>query len=520
MSTSDNHQKIFTLSVPPSADDPFLHPIRHQRIIRAFEEGRKACHTLNSYGEVDLCLLLPLEEDFEEFPEKIEEFTLEAGNDPQKLVVNLYYEKEHFSKFFFDLNNQLDVQCIRFMVDEKRVNVYYFCALDEYYVCYGFKTINLPMVFSYDLFRYLTGLKPLLLPSFSQISHSDECITKEMLLCNAWGLHLDYSAIVARQGNPDDAEEVIFLHILNGLARLQSSRSKKITEESLIIWVSRRLGLDENNQPKDFFMIYLSGTSLTGKKTKDPAIKIFENSLKELPEYMGTKWVSPLAQEAIPIVVLQNRNLYRLDLGKRFYTLSRQLFTEHYRPHQGYESYYDTLFAQLKDKPKQNKVYDLWLKRWEQGYDDEGQLPLSEIEELIENGQERDLTRIFMLLAKVSEEEIDNLIVKICEIYQTDAEPYFLAGLASSSQVLRDASLLGIGILESPQAIPCLLRLIRQGNESQNIWDAFLMIGEPAVHALAGLLQEQLPHIRQKAIETLNLIGSPVALEIVRTAET
>ena len=61
-----------------------------------------------------------------------------------------------------------------------------------------------------------------------------------------------------------------------------------------------------------------------------------------------------------------------------------------------------------------------------------------------------------MLLAKVSQEEIDNLIVKICEIYQTDAEPYFLAGACFIVSSLRDKSLLGIGILESPQAIPCL----------------------------------------------------------------
>lgn len=515
----DNNLKIYTLSIPPSAEEPFLHPIRHQSIIRAFEEGKQAHPVLNSLGEVDLCILLPLEENFEEFPEKNEELSLRIGKDTNTIYVDLYYDGELFCVFSFDVNNQLDLQCLRVMVEEKMANVYFICFLDDYYVCYGFKTITLPKVFSYDLSRYLAGKSPLLLPRFNRVSYSDEFISGEMLLSNAWGFCLDYSSILARQGDQDYAEEIIFLHILNGLACLQKSRSKKIAEDRLVLWVGRRLGLDDNNQPKDLFIVYLSGTSLTESKAKATAVKILDNSFKELPEYLGAKYLPPLAQEAVPMVVLLNRSLYRLDLGERFYSLSRQLFAEHYLPYQGYISYYDKLFSLQEDEASRNIVYDLWLKRWEQGYDEDGQLPFSEIEKLIECGKKQDLTRIFMLLAKVPESEIDHLIVSICEIYQRKAEPYLLAGLAASSRVLQEASLLGLGILESTQAIPSLLRLIRQGHKSQHIWDTFLMIGDPAVQALADLLQEHTPHIRNKALETLKSIGSPTALETIRSLE-
>lgn len=514
MGTDDHNLKIYTLSIPPSTEDPYLHPIRHSRIIKRFDNGLNACHTINSLGEVDFYLLMPLEEDFDEFPEKTEDFGLKVSKAHNLILISLYYDDELFGEFSFDLDNQLDTQCIRFLVNEKRVNFYFICALDKYYVCYGFKTVNLPRVLTYDLSRHLTGQEPLMLPQFSQELYSDEFISKEMLLSNAWGFYLDYTSLLAKVGNNEDAEEIMSLYILSAMARIQKSRRKIITEDRLILWVGRRLGLDSQEQPKEFLIIYLSGTSLTGNPKKDVVVKIVEEALKDSTEYCGAKWVSPLAQEAIPLATILQRNIYRLELNERFYSLSRQLFTEYCKPAEGYKSHYDRLFM-LQQENSGGKIYNLWIKRWERGYDDDGQLPLADIEKLIEGGQEQDLTRIFMLLAKVPEEELDELIVKICEVYQDKAEPYLLAGLQASSTILQEAALLGLGIMGSTQAIPGLLRLLRQGSKAQNIWDTFLMIGDPAVHALASLLKDNTPQLKQKAMETLTLLGSSRAREII-----
>ena len=113
-----------------------------------------------------------------------------------------------------------------------------------------------------------------------------------------------------------------------------------------------------------------------------------------------------------------------------------------------------------------------------------------------------------MFLAKVPEQDLDNLIVKLCETYQSKVEPYLLTGLQATSPHLKAAALLGLGILESALAIPCLVRLIRLADsDSPTIWDTLLIIGEPAVPALVELLDEPVPAIREKALKTLTLLG-------------
>lgn len=518
MSTFDNKDsKIYTLSVPPSPEDPYLNLSRHQRILQRFKRGSNACHTLNSQGEVDFYLLLPTEDDFEDFPEKTEEFGLNIGKD-HKLKIEVYYEEELFGEFPFDLNNQLDSYCLRLIATHKSVTIYFIHTLEEDYVCYGFKTITLPNVLCYDLSRQLTGKSALILPNFSQDFYSDEFFTSDTLLSQAWGFYLDYTALIERLGSGEDVEEIISLHILHGMARLQKSRRKAIQEDRLILWVGRRISLDCDDRPKEYYSIYLSGANLQGLKSRDVATKIIEETLQELPEYWGYKWVSPLAEEAVPLVVMTEHKLYRLNLAERFYTLSRQLFAEHYCSYNNYQSYYDKIYL-LKSEKVETKIYNLWLKRWEQGYDETGQLPVGDIEELIESGREEDLTRIFMLLTRVPERELDNLIVKLCETYQSKVEPYLLIGLQASSPRLKEAAILGLGVLESAQAIPSLIKLIRQDSEAQIIWDTLLMIGDPAVPALANLLQEAVPAIQKKALETLALLGSPAAQELIRSSK-
>lgn len=506
------NMKIYTLSIPPSPEDPYLNPNRHQRIIKRFKRGDNVCHTLNSQGEVDFYLLLATEEDFDEYPEMIEEFGLNIQKD-NKLQIELYYDEELFGTFHFDLNNQLDSYCLSFLAEYKRINIYFINTVEEDYVCYGFKTINLPSALCYDLSRQLTGQRPLTLPNFNQ-DYSDDFITKDLLLSKAWGFYVDYTALLERLGSNEEAEEIISLHILHGMARLQKSRRKAIMEDKLILWVGRRISLDCQDRPKEYYSIYLSGAGLTGRMSRDIATSIIQEALQELPEYWGNEWVSPLAEEAVPLVVLTEHNLYRLKLGERFYALSRQLFMENYRTSINYQSYYDRLYL-LQNEKNDTKIYNLWLKRWEQGYDETKQLPVRDIEVLIESGKEEDLTRIFMLLAKVPERDLDNLIVKLCETYQSQVEPYLLIGLQATLPHLRAAALLGLGILESTQAIPSLVRLIRlEVSDSLTIWDTLLMIGDPAVPALAELLHEPVPAIREKALETLKLLGirNPVRL--------
>jgi len=510
------NSKIYTLSVPPSAADPYLHPNRHYRIIRKFQSGCNACHTLNSLGEVDFYLLLPLEEDYEVFPEKEEVFGLKLSRD-NKLLIEIYYDDELYGTFAFDRHNQLDSYSLRFLVTQKKVNIYFICLLDEYFVCYGFKSINLPSVLTYDLARHLKGQEPLLLPHFSQDWYSDHFFNQEMLLRKAWGYYLDFTAMTSRMGSQDEAEEIVSLHILNAMARLQKSRRKKIREDQLIVWVGRRISLDRFDKPKEYYSVYLSGLYLTGLKKQDLAAGIFEESFKELPEYWGAEWVSPLAEEAIPLVTLSENKIFRLDLSQRFYFLSQRLFSELYQSGPEYQSNYAKLLLMQNEKTN-GKLYNLWLRRWERGYDNNEQMSAAEIEKLIARGQEQDLTRIFMLLASVPEREIDDLIVKICEKYQKKAEPYLLAGLQVSVSAMQEAALLGLGILESEQAIPVLLKLIRQGSDSLAIWDTLLMLGDSAVQALAELIKDPVPKVRMQALKTLKLIGSPAALELIRTA--
>jgi len=500
--------KIYTLSIPPTPEEPFLQPGRHQRILRKFQKGQNACHTLNSLGEVDFYLLLPPEEDFEDYPAKSEEFGLQVIND-HKLKLEIYYDEELFGEFLFDLQNPLDVYCLRYLTVHKRTNIYFIQNVDDLYVCYGYKSIILPGVLSYDLARKLAGQKPLVLPGFSSEYYSDEFFTRDMLLGKAWGFYLDYTALQGKMENREDAEEIISLHILHGLARLQKSRSKAVKEDRYILWIGRRIGLDAAKQPKEYYSVYLSGGGMKGTKTRDHAARLFEEALQELPEYQGSQWVTPLAEEAVPLVVIARQKLYRLNMAEHFYALSRSLFAENFAPRPDYQSYYDRIY-QLRAEKSDSKIYNLWLKRWEQGYDENGRLPVSEIEKLIEDGQEEDLTRIFMLLASVPERELDNLIVRLCEKYRQKAEPYLLAGLQSSLPHLQGAALLGLGIIESGRAIPGLMRLVRQGQELPTVWDTFLMIGEPAVPALTDLLQEPDLRVRQKALETLKFIqGAP-----------
>lgn len=512
-STDNKTRKVYTLSIPPSPEDPYLHPVRHRRIINRFKRGNNSCHMLNSHGEVDFYLLLPSDENFEEIPEKNEEFGLNISKE-HKLEIEIYYSQDFFGRFLFDLGNQLDSYCLSFIAVNKKVNIYFIRLIDETFACYGFKALNLPSVLCYDLDRQLTGQKPLSLPQFSDDLYSDEFFTSKILLSRAWGFYLDYTALLERLGTSEDAEEIISLHILHGMARLQKSRRRGISEDRIILWIGRRISIDNSQKPKEFYSIYMSGEALVGLKTKDAAAGIFEETLQELPEYWGKEWINPLGEEAVPLVIIHERNIYRLNLTARFYSMSRRLFAEHYSPHSGYQSYYDKIYL-LQNEKADGKIYDLWLKRWEQGYDETGQLPVRDIEKLIEEGQEEDLTRIFMLLAKAPQQELDHLIMKICETFGKKAESYLLAGLQASPAHLRTAALLGLGILESDQAIPSLVRLARQDSNAQTVWDTFLMIGNPSVQALAELLRDPEPKIREKAMETLMLLGTPAAIGVI-----
>lgn len=506
MSDLNNTSKVYTFYKSPSPEDPYLHPGRHGSIIDCFDHNGNTYHTINSAGEVDFYFLVPGDADIDALLEEEEALDLRIAHTGE-LKLGISYPDDSggiTGCYYFSLADPMHCYSLKWLVTNKRLNIYYIVLYEGEYVCSGVKSVYLPEVVCYDVFRYLEGKKPLMFPKFHKHSLTDQVLTEERLKKGAWGFYLDYTSMSRRIGNSQDAGEIISRHLLDGLARLQRSRRPKIKEDMLIFWVGRKISVNSENKPSEYYGVYLSGDLLSGDISRDPVKLVMEEVLQEIPEYRGSSWVFPVAEEGLPLLVIRNSQLHRLELSPNFFQSAHRIFQECYLPHAGYQSYYEETLHAGKYNGLNAKIYtfpDL----------------TADMLKIIEKGQEEDLSWIFTRLTRVPVEDLDEIVVSICEKFKMKAEPYFITCLDSPVFSLKAAAIIGVSVLESVRAIPKLIEIIK-GSAREAVYAKYALgiIGEPAFPFVEPLLRDKKMEIRIRAIETLGLIGTEEAIAAIQ----
>ena len=516
--TKEKEKKIYTMSIPPTPQEPYLHPVRHGRIIRHFRKKGNAIHTLNSGGEVDFYLLLDPEDDLEELTHSNEDFGLDIS-DKEWLDLEIYYEDTALGVFHFDFYNPMDCQSLKHLLNKKQVNMYYINLESDEYVCAGFKTISLPRTLCYDISRRLEGRKPLLLPMFAENCLSDEYITADVLIKNAWGFYLDFTALLNRIGRIDEAEEIVTRHILHGMARMQRNRRQNIKSDRIILWVGRKIRVNSSDKPCEHYSIYLSGQLFTGSWSKDAAARIMEEAIAELPEFENLAWTSAVAEEAIPLAILTGGYIYRINLTDRFYALADMTFTEKYltREEEGYESFYHKAQTSSQGGAIGPKVYDLLEKRREKYSQSGRKISYEELLNLIRRGDDKDLPWIFENLEQIKIKDMDEILVTLCEKFKKKIEPFLLPYLTNSRHHLKAVAILGLGMIESVEAVPPLIESVRGAKRDAAFAKyALALIGDPVMPFVLPLLTDKRAEIRIRGIDILALVGTPGAFKAIR----
>ncbi|PKM87110.1 MAG: hypothetical protein CVU87_10295 [Firmicutes bacterium HGW-Firmicutes-12] len=355
-SIEKNTKRIYSICKPPSPNQPHLHPHRHFDIIKHFEEEGNAYHTLNFYGEVDF-YLFSSEDLNNKLLTKQEEYGLICNKN--SIEMEIYYNDELKGSFLFALDNPLDTNNLQCLIEKRSVNLYYVACIDEKYVCSGVKTLVLPAFLSYDVQRYLEGKKTLLLPDFSASFISDNLITEDVIMRKAWGFYLDFTSLVNRIGNVEDAEEIVTRHILHGISCLQKSKRAKIKKDMLFFWVGRKVDLNYELIPREYYCTYVSGNYLQSDSAKDYPYKIMEETFQDIPEFFEVNWVSPLAEEAVPLSVVHNNQCYRMNLSEKFYSMSNNLFKNNFLPTPEYQSFYHKIVETYIIESSKPKIYNL-----------------------------------------------------------------------------------------------------------------------------------------------------------------
>lgn len=516
----NNKKKIYSLSKPPTPKNPYLHAFRHSSIIKHFQKEGNACHTLNSGGEVDFYLLLASEDEIDELPADNEEFGL-ITHKKNRIELEIYYNDEIKGIFCFDLLNPMDLHNLNCLLEKRRVNIYYINCFEDEFICAGIKTVYLPGMLCYDIERYMEGKSTLLLPEFSNTCVTDDSIPEEALTQKAWGFYLDFTALLRRVGSMEESEEIVTRHILHAISRLERSRHQGIKGNWFLFWVGRSIGVNEQNIPCEYYSIYLTGQHMTGEKGKDAAYRIIVESLQEIPEYTRAQWVSPLAEEGVPLAVVHDNQLYRLSLSPKFYSRCHALFQEHYLPHPEYKSYYHKIMVSCKNGQSQTKVYDFLEKKRKAISACQDNLTSEEILYLAKHGREDDLPKVFQHLERVKPKDIDELLVSLCEKYKHRIEPYLLPYLSSEQQSLKAVAILGLGMIESKKAIPLLIENIKGTRREASLAKyALALIGQESLPHIVQLLQDSKAEIRIRGIETLALLGTPLAYQALCEMET
>ena len=218
----------------------------------------------------------------------------------------------------------------------------------------------------------MQGQRALLLPTFAEESLPGTLLDRNDLMQKGWGVYLNYTALVRRIGNVDDTEEVISRYLLDLTAWLQAERLKEKAdgetkaEDFLLFWIGRRIGIFSNEEPIEYYSVYLTGNFVQNKPL-DLVNRIIDKAMGELPELQEVVWASPLAEEGIPLLALRGPLVYRFELANDFYELSERLFKENFLPHSEYVSYYSRILNYRKLTTQGAKVYSLVNKRKEKG---------------------------------------------------------------------------------------------------------------------------------------------------------
>lgn len=513
-------EKIVTLSKPPSPDFPYLQKNRHQKIIDCFTNRETACYTLNSSGNVDFYLLIP-EEYVEAILEKDESFDLKYIHSEEVRLI-LHYDDFVSAEYKFTFQDAMDFYSLKRIVQKRVFNIYYINYLDGEYVCTGVKMINISGIFAYNLGRVLQGKKPLSFPRFSEESASDREITEAVLHGKAWGYYIDYSVLINQVGDFEEAEEIVSRHILHGMTRLQKSRRPSIKDEKYILWVGRNISLDEKKEPSEFYNVYISSKSFTGSLKDDLAGRIFKEALIEVPGYSEEKWTYPLAQEGMPVVMLHKGSIRRFKLTERFFQKSVKAYQKLVQPQTHYQSYYEKVLQANSFRDSQAEVYDFSAIREEKknGLKEavvSTDSSLDELVILINSGEEKYLPIIFENIIHIDSEDLDELMVLLYERYKEKVEPYLLPLIYSEYAHIKEAALLGLGMIESYAVIPELIsRLCAAKKEAELAKNTLVLIGVKALPFLKELLKDKRAEIRIRALETLALYGGHEVLTIIQ----
>lgn len=513
--TQNNNLKVYTFSTPPLPNEPYLHAVRHRMIIDNFDGGGNVCCTTNSQGEVDFYVLLFPEDSFEDISRVSEHFQLNIY-EKDYLEIQFLYEDEVLYTFRFHLANPMNRYVLHWLLKEKRVNMYYVNYFDGEYVCTGLKIFQLSGGFIYDLERFVTGKRPLLLPTFCESSISDGNLTKERLLKKGWGFYLDYRAMLERVGNVEDTEEIILRYLLDATTCLQQSRYSGIKNGFLIMWIGRRIGVSEDNQPLEYYCVYLSGDKVNNTDYNSAKL-IMEKALGELPELRQTLWVSPLAEEGIPVAAIKDNRVYKFNLTNDFYYLSAQLFKEHYHTQKNYTSYYHKIANYHNQVLPKNNVCSLVKKRKAKGIISENNLTVVELMNLVKWGDEEDLSLIFDNMGILGSKMLDEAIYILSQRYKLLLESYLLSLSENSSEILRGVAMIGLGLIKSTRGIPIIVEKL-QGSpeEAADAFDALLIIGDSVIPDLIPLLKNKKANVRLRVVKTLGSIGSAQALAALK----
>lgn len=507
--------RIYTLIRPPSPEDPFLHPIKHSKVIQQLMGNNEACHTLNSAGEIDIYLIMPMEADFDEQCQVVEEFSLVSCKKGKiRIEISSVCDEKTFS-LVFSLDDPLEYHAIQYLYMNKRVNIYYINRFDEEYMCYGMKTVYLSDVLCYDLKRCLEGKTPLIMPRFCDNMISGDVINERMLTMKAWAFYIDFTSLQKKVRIVEDADELISLHIYNGMAKMQKAHIHLKNINVMILWIGRKIISFDNQEPREYYCVYLSGELFSGNKGMDQGANIMETALKELTEYIGSDWVTPLEEEAIPLAMITDTKIFRLNLTQDFFSRGNKIFAERFKTGEGYESYYQKIFNAHKASSFAGKVCDLAAKRVEKKTQKKS-INIMDLKALIKSGREKDLPLIFYELNRIKSGDTDDVFITICEHFRDKAEPFLIPLTASPKYHIKAAAILSLGIIESKKAIPLLVeKLTGKKGEATLAKDALAIIGEKAVEQIIPLLQHNKPEIRIRAIDTLSLIGSDQAITAI-----
>lgn len=516
-----NSLKIYTLNIPPTPEEPFLYSARHSEIIKNFDGNSDTFYTLNSQGEVDFYILTEAEDLFDSFVDAGEQFELYI-KDKKILNLRILYQEQISYTFSFNISKVMDKHILEWIEKEERINIYYINSFDEEYFCSGLKITALPKGLIYDLQRFLQGKRSLKLPAFSEHYCSDSKFTEERLLLKAWAFYLDFSSLVQRVGNVQDTEDLVSRHIFDVLAQLQQSNCRQIQEDEVILWVGRKVCVVDKQeaqklQPKEYYVIYLSGNFVNSTGTS-PAKLIAEKSLGELGELQQIMWVSPLAEEAIPFAVISAHSLSRFNLTRKFFQLCDQLFKANYQPAHEYINSYQKIDKNHVLMYRETKVYSLVKKRKQKGMGVDITLTAPEVMNLVQWGNQEDLSVIFHNIDSLNGEQLDEAMFILSQKYKNDLEPYLYAALEkTASSEVKEAVMLGLGFLESRQGISFLVeKLYDCPAQAAFAADALLIIGNPVIPYLMPLLANKKANIRLRAVKILGAIASEESLNVLK----